>query len=185
MSKITTVTVLDIETTGLLEPEHRIIELYAGKYEFPSGKLRSELNLRIDPQRSIAADAYRVHNISGMDLIGKPVFEDVAGDIFAFLNDADLLVGHNSDEFDLPFISQELRRVGLPIIVKPSFDSMSCKWATPSGKPPSLQELCLACDTVYDPTKAHAASYDVEVLADCFFKANAWGWIELPKLPLA
>ena len=81
---------LDVETTGLCEPEHRLIEVYAAHYEFPSGKLESFYETRIDPQRAIAADAYRVHGISGMDLIGKPVFEDVAGPLSLFLGQADL-----------------------------------------------------------------------------------------------
>ena len=170
---------LDIETTGLLESDQRIIEIYAGRWDLTTGLLEAELNLRIDPERAIQAEAYKVHGISGMDLIGKPNWKACAPTIHAFLTDCDLLVGHNGDGFDLPFINMELVRVGLPKLVTPSIDTMSFRWATPSGKPPSLAEVCLACEINYDPAKAHAAEYDVTVMMQTFFNAYRWGWVDL------
>lgn len=172
---------LDIETTGLLEPEHRVIEFYGAYYDLADKSFEAELLHRIDPQRTIAADAHRVHGISSMDLIGKPTFEMVAPGIHAFLSDADFVVAHNGDEFDLKFLNMEFERVGLSPITWRSFDTMTCRWATPSGKPPSLQEFAFACDVEYLPEKAHAAEYDVKVMAQAFFKAHAWGWIKLEE----
>lgn len=169
----------DLETTGLLAPEHRIVEIYAGLWDLDTRELIEDLNQRIDPQRSIAADAQRVHGISGTDLIGKPTFEMLAPTIHAFITDADLVVAHNGDEFDLPFINMELTRVGLSKSDSPSFDTMTCRWSTPSGKPPSLAEFCFACDVEYDPAKAHAADYDVHVMMTAFFRGLDWGWIKL------
>lgn len=173
---------LDIETTGLLEPEHRIIEVYIGLWDFTSRKLVDEFDQRIDPERAITIDAQRVHGISTLDLSGKPKFSAVASRIHAMLGDADLIAAHNGKEFDLPFVNQELERVGMPRIDTPVFDTMlEARWATANGKVPNLKELCFACDVEYDPAKAHAASYDVAVMIESFFRGLDWGWFKLEK----
>lgn len=174
---------LDTETTGLLHPDHRIIEFYGALYDLrpdmPIGASRKieELNLRIDPQRSIAADAQRVHGISARDLIGCPTWKDVAEEIAAFMRKGDCLVGHNIVTFDKPFLDQEFKRVGVAPVDRPLFDTMEhARWATYNGKSPTLQELCFACGVAYDPAAAHAADYDVDVTMQCFFRAREWGY---------
>lgn len=172
---------LDTETTGLLAPDHRIIEVYIGLYK--NGKKVWEFDQRIDPQRSIGAEAQRVHGISASDLYGKPTFDAVASVIRGALDRADCFVWHNGDEFDGPFLDQELRRVGLPgMPQKPSIDTMlHGVWATPDGKKPRLGELCFACGVDYDTSKAHAASYDVDVMMECFMRGQKWGFFKLPS----
>lgn len=173
---------LDIESTGLCEPEHRIIEFYGAIHDLTTEVCEAVLDIRIDPERSISAEAHRVHGIGSMDLAGKPKFPDAAILIAAIMEMADLYVGHNGDAFDLKFLDQEFTRVGLTMPNRPSFDTMNCRWSTPSGKVPNLGELALGCDVPYDPAKAHAASYDVTVMTSCFFRAYRWGWIDLsPK----
>ena len=171
---------LDLETTGLFAPEHRIIEVYAGVWDSDTRKLASFINQRIDPERSIMAEAQRVHGISLLDLVGKPKFKDVAPALHGMLARADLLVAHNGAEFDLPFLNMEFKRVGLSKIETPMFDTMTAgRWATAFGKVPNLGELCFACDVSYDTSKAHAASYDVDVMMECFFKGIEWHNFEL------
>lgn len=170
---------LDTETTGLLHPDHRIIEFYGALYDLDAGETIEILEMRIDPQRSIAADAQRVHGISASMLIGCPVWSDVAPEIHAFLSKADFHIGHNIITFDGPFLDQEFKRVGLPAIKRPMFDTMEhARWATYNGKLPTLSELCFACDVVYDPALAHKADYDVKVMMEAFFKARKWGFFQ-------
>ena len=171
---------LDTETTGIDPAEHRFVEIYASKHHM-NGDLIAKFYKRIDPQRTIQAEAQRVHGISYADVAGCPTFADVAGELVAFLDEADFIVAHNGDEFDIPFINSELKRVGKPKIEKPTVDTMKQgRWATPNGKVPNLGELCFACGVDYDPAKAHAADYDVNVMADCFVRGVFWGFYELP-----
>jgi DNA polymerase-3 subunit epsilon len=171
---------VDIETTGLLSPDHRIIEIYIGLWDVDTRERVEELNQRIDPQRAIAADAQRVHGISNVDLVGCPIWLDVTNDVTHILGRADAIVGHNGKEFDLPFINQELQRVGRPIIELPIIDTMlDGRWATPIGKVPNLGELCFACEVDYDTTEAHAADYDVSVMMKCLFRGLEWGFFHL------
>ncbi|SER27818.1 DNA polymerase-3 subunit epsilon [Faunimonas pinastri] len=173
----------DIETTGLEPGDHRLVEFYAGLWDLRSRKRVFELNQRIDPQRSIGIEAQRVHKISLGDLVGCPTWDMVAPKAHAVLSRADMIVAHNGDGFDLPFLNYEFKRVGLPPIEKPTVDTMlQGRWATPIGKSPNLGELCFACDMPYDASKAHAADYDVGVMMDCFFAGLDWGFYTLPEI---
>lgn len=171
---------LDLETTGLSTPDHRIIETFTGLYK--GEKELKRLDQRIDPERSIAADAQRVHHISSTDLIGKPKWPAVAPVQQAFIAKSDLIVIHNA-EFDWGFLEREFERIGMKIPNVEVFCTMeNGVWATNDGKKPSLKELCFACGVPYSekPGEAHAASYDVEVMMQCFFTGVKWGYFQLP-----
>jgi DNA polymerase III subunit epsilon len=175
---------LDIETTGLLTPDHRIVEVYAGLWD--DGKLVAECNTRIDPQRGMPAEAQRVHKISAADLTGMPLWGTVAPKLMRLIERADVYVWHNGDEFDGPFLDMEFMRVGLPKMpVKPSLDTMKQGlWATHDGKRPRLQEVCFALGVTYDPALAHGARYDVHRMMDCLKIGRHLGFYTLPALPV-
>lgn len=170
----------DLETTGLEIGDHRIIEVYIGLYKLDGTKIFA-FEQRIDPERSIAVDAQRVHGISSADLIGKPTWSTVAPAVHKVLSKATHTVAHNGKHFDEPFLRYELQREKLEMPTVPLIDTMlECIWATPDGKRPSLQELCFTMGEEYDTAKAHAAHYDVDQMMACFFKALNQGWITLP-----
>jgi DNA polymerase-3 subunit epsilon len=169
---------LDTETTGLLDPEHRIVEIYIGFWR--DEKLIWSYDQRINPERGIGAMAQAVHGISASDLIGKPTWDTVGPVVHGILQRADSYVWHNGDEFDGKFLHQEFVRIGLAgLPPKPALDTMqSGTWATHNGKSPRLQELCFACSVPYDPALAHEAKYDVEKMMECLFIAQKWGFYE-------
>ncbi|MFM0095607.1 3'-5' exonuclease [Paraburkholderia nemoris] len=161
----------DVETTGLSQKDgHRLIEAALLHYDFDTRKLVDKFVTRIDPERSIEAKAQAVHGIAYDDLVGSPKWEVVAPQLQAELNKSDLTVIHNGP-FDAPFTNAELKRVGLH--VRPDLMGFCTlthgRWATPDGKSPKLGELCFALNLPYDPSKAHAAEYDVERMMACFF----------------
>lgn len=163
---------LDLETTGLLAPEHRIIEICLSKYDWDgsASRLIETKTQRINPQRPIDAKAAAVHGIFETDLIGKPIWKDVASEVSNDLNACDMVVAHNGLDFDFMFVVQELDRVNVDIPDFIPFDTMTQgRWSTPLGKAPNLRELCWACGVDYDPKLAHAAEYDVARMMDCFF----------------
>lgn len=170
----------DTETTGLLEDEHRFTEIYLSLHD-ESGKKLFEFEQRIDPQRSITAEAQRITGITGTMLVGCPTWETVAPKVKAILERADVWVFHNAG-FDTEFLRKEFKRVGSALPERHVVDTMEDGiWASPTGKKPSLSELCFACGVDYDPSKAHAAAYDVDVMMESFFNARRWGYFELPQ----
>lgn len=180
MNKDMIIAGLDIETTGLLTPDHRIIEIYISLWK--DKKRIWQYEQRINPERAISTDSQRVHGISINDLYHMPTWETVAPIVCQILSRADLLIAHNGNEFDLPFIAKELKRVGLKMPEKPSIDTMlDGVWATSDGKKPKLGELAFACGIEYDPAKAHAASYKVDVMMRCFYKALDWSFFHFKE----
>jgi len=171
---------LDIETTGLkYEDGHRIIEVCVSVYDFETREHKGYFEQRIDPQRSIFADAQRVHGISLDMLAGKPVFKDVAPKLVKLLQLSDIVVGHNGMNFDFPFIAWELMQNGFQMPTFEPFDTLHARWATWNGKQPKLEELCFALGIEYDHSKAHAARYDVDVMMEAFFAARDRGYFQL------
>ena len=172
--------VWDLETTDLLKPDAKIIEFHAALWDLDTRTKVEEFHTYIDPKRSIAPSAERVHGISLASLAGKPVFRDVMGPIQAIFGRAMFRVAHNGDGFDVPFLDMELRNAGVPECDVPNFDTMLLgRWAKPDGSVPNLGALAFACDVPYDTSKAHAADYDDEVLAQCFFRGLDFGFFTL------
>jgi DNA polymerase-3 subunit epsilon len=178
---------LDIETSGLsFIDNHRIIECAMAICELDPvtsnfNKIGA-FNQRLNPERPIDPDAQRVHGISFDDVSACPVWEDFAPKLVKVMGAVDIIVAHNGDSFDLPFITHELVRVNLPIPNVKTIDTCAgARWATPGGKLPTLEELCFATETDYDKTKAHAALYDVERMMECFFKAYKAGFFTIPQ----
>lgn len=171
---------LDFETTGFLEPdehgENRIIEIGALVYDM-DGKLKGKLEARFNPARPIPAKATEVHRITYDMVAHEPQFSDRAEKIATLLRSAHMLVAHNGIGFDLPFVNKELIALGIaPLPKELMFDTMlRSPWATFTGKHPNLGELCFAMGVDYDPSKAHGALYDVEVMMKCYFEGRRRG----------
>jgi DNA polymerase-3 subunit epsilon len=183
---------VDLETSGLNEPEHRIIEVAVLLYEYDPRAATSGNPLpyplpfetktwRIDPKRNIDAKALAVHGITSNDLIGKPHWETVGIEVADMLDRADVAVAHNGMEFDFDFMIREWERCGhkLPEFL-PMDTMLDGRWATPMGTVPNLGALCFACGVEYDPSKAHGATYDVAVMMECFFYGLHRGVFTMP-----
>jgi len=175
---------LDTETTGL-KPEKgdRIIEICAIKVDTAPGVTdRTSLFLkRLNPRKQIAPEATAVHHITNDDVADEPFFEDIADELSEFLSDADLLVCHNL-AFDGAFLVSEYERVKKPVPDIEGFCTMETgRWATGTGKLPSLEELCFTCGIPYEHEKAHAAQYDVDRMLKCLFIGLKNKWYTLKK----
>lgn len=167
----------DIETTGVNEPEERIIEFCGMLFDLATEQHVETLTLRCNPMRKINAKAQKVHGISNADLEKEPLFDVIAPAIVDIIGRASINVAHNGDEFDFPFIKRECMRVGHYFTYGRTYDTMKqARWATAYGKNPRLGELAECLDVPYDPSQAHSAEYDVEVMAKCFFEGRRIGW---------
>lgn len=187
MSDTMIITIADTETTGI-DPNagHRIIEvaLAVFAYDIPSNthrQLGKTYVQRINPMRPIDPGAEAVHGISLAMLRGAPTWDVVAPNVNKILSKTNLFVAHNA-VFDAPFLAIELTRAGFPV---PNFDVFCTmdggRKATGMGKVPNLGELCYACGIPYDADAAHAADYDTEILAQCYWKGIELGLFKKPS----
>ncbi|HFQ93702.1 MAG TPA: hypothetical protein ENK32_06815, partial [Anaerolineae bacterium] len=98
------IVILDTETTGLMpQMGHRVVEIGAVRLE--NWQEVGRMNSLIQPGRKMDAGASRVNGISDADLVGQPVFAEVADELLALLDGA-LAVAHNAS-FDAGFVGME------------------------------------------------------------------------------
>lgn len=101
--------VFDLETTGVDPETDRIVEISACRLDPDGG--RTWLDHRVNPGIPIPPEAAAIHGISDEDVADAPRFDDLADEIEAFFEGADL-GGFNVARFDLPALDAEFRRVG-------------------------------------------------------------------------
>lgn len=114
----------DLETTGLDIVKDRIVEICLLKV-FPDGH-EEERVMRINPGMHIPERSTAIHGITDEAVADSPRFEDVAADIWAFINGCDL-GGFNSNNFDIPMLAESFLRAGVQA------DLRSCRSVDVSG----------------------------------------------------
>ncbi len=161
--------VLDTETTGL-DPfdGHRIIEIGCVELvnHVPTGKT---LQLYINPERDVPADAVNVHGITDDFLRDKPTFSQAYTDFVDFIK-GDALVIHNA-AFDMKFINWEFKQVGHPSYPdKKVIDTLAIARRKFPGSPASLDALCRRFGIDNTERTYHGALLDSELLAEVYLE---------------
>jgi DNA polymerase-3 subunit epsilon len=171
--------ILDLETTGKLTPEGRIIELSLRLCDYENQKEIKNYVARYNPERNIEAGAVKIHGITNEEVKKEDTFVNKVGEVVKLLEECDWVIAHNLEGFDYLYLKQEFERCGKELPEFKRFDTINATFCTDLGKSPNLSELCFALDVEYDPTRAHKGDYDTEVLRDAFFNGVRFGWFEL------
>lgn len=163
--------ILDTETTGLnadapVLPD-RLIE-FAGLEMVNRQFTGNSLHLYVHPQRDIPAEASAVHGITLEQLEGKPVFAEVAQEIWDFLAGAELVI-HNA-KFDMGFLNAEFARVGKPKLesVCTVVDTLAMAREKYPGQKASLDALCNRLGVDRSRRVLHGALIDCELLGGVY-----------------
>lgn len=99
----------DLETTGIKIGRDRIIQV--GIVRLLTDGTRTSYQTLVNPGIPIPAEATAVHGITDADVADAPALEDVAREVLHELAGCDL-AGFNCLRFDIPFLAEELHRVG-------------------------------------------------------------------------
>jgi len=146
----------DLETTGVTVGADRIVEIAILKVD-PSGKKETK-TYRVNPEITIPAEVSAIHGITNEDVVNEPTFEQLAPNLYLFLNDCDL-AGFNSNKFDIPMLVEEFYRVGY------DFDVMSRKWVDVQNIFHKMEQRTLVAAYKFycqkDLTNAHSAEADI------------------------
>lgn len=144
--------VVDIETTGLIPGNDRIVELAVVRVE-PDCEPRLVMETLVDPERPMAAT--EIHGIGPEDVAGAPRFRDLIGDLAEALSGC-CLASYNS-AFDIALLQRELAMAG----VKKSLPHI-CLMGLGSdfglGPGGSLEEACRFHEIPFHA--GHRAAYD-------------------------
>lgn len=105
---------VDIETTGGSYRNSRVLEVAAIRVE--GDEIVREFNSLIDPETHIPASITRLTGIKPSDVVGAPVFGDIADEFMDIMEGA-VFVAHNV-RFDYSFLKHEFSLVGLDFTPK-------------------------------------------------------------------
>lgn len=161
---------LDTETTGM-DPNQgdRIIEIGCVELvnHLPSGRT---LQLYINPERDIPAEATAVHGITNEFVADKPTFVEVYTDFLDFIGDDGRLVIHNA-EFDMKFLNWELQNVGHKALSWSRVtDTLAMARKKFPGSPANLDALCRRFGIDNSDRTYHGALLDSELLAEVYLE---------------
>lgn len=173
---------IDIETTGLhVEKGDRITEVSIALINMKKDQ-RQIYTQRVNPERNLSAESMRITGLTLEMLQAEPKWAVVGPELDRLLKRVDVLVAHNGDGFDLPFIKYEQESIGISNpIPEATVDTMlQARWATPDGKLPSLNELAWSLGYHYDANQAHAASYDADLTLSCYLEGWRRGFFTMP-----
>ena len=172
--------ILDTETTGL-EPKqgHRIIEI--GALELVDRQLTGrQFHAYINPEREIDQGALEVHGITEDFLRDKPRFAEIADDLMAFADGAELVI-HNAP-FDIGFIDNELSLTGHEYqsitAVATVLDTLELARDLHPGQRNNLDALCKRYEVDNSSRTLHGALLDAEILTDVYL-AMTGGQVDL------
>ena len=161
--------VLDVETTGLdASAGHRIIEI--GCVELanrrPTGQ---KFHRYLNPEREIDAGALSVHGIELAKLLQAPKFAEVAAELVAFIDGAELII-HNAP-FDVGFLDAELARLpdarSVATLCK-VLDTLTLARSLHPGQRNSLDALCKRYSVDNTRRELHGALLDAGILVDVY-----------------
>lgn len=161
--------VIDVETTGLSPNRDRILELAIVRLD-ANGNVIDESVGRVDPEGPVGAT--HIHGIRHSDVVGKPLFRDVAATVVAGLEGVPI-VAHNA-KFDLAFLRAELAAAGWDVPWLASYCTLDASYAyLPSLDRRRLVDCCHAVGARLED--AHSALGDARATAALFrayLKAN-------------
>lgn len=154
----------DTETTGLFSATDRIIEIAA----FDVQK-NSTFETLVNPQMPISKASIEICKITNEMVADAPTFEKVGKDFLEFLGKDFVLIAHNNDAFDMPFLAEEFKRNGLTLPAMTTIDSL--KWAR-KYRPDLPRHALQYLRGIYQvaENQAHRALNDVMVLKEIFMK---------------
>lgn len=153
--------VIDFETTGLSPfQNHRIVEAAVVLVD-SQGKLLRSWDSVINPERNV--DGTDIHGLTAGNLVGAPIFSDIAGDLVDLLR-GKILVSHNFS-FDSMFLSSELERTGNHVALDRNAGLCTMKLAS-RYLASSSRALSACCSSVgIDLHHAHSALADATAAA--------------------
>ena len=102
----------DLETTGFSSKKHRIVQYALVGCDADGTSMQVEK--LVNPQMKIPIETTRVHGIHDADVKNSPTFSEYTAEISDAMEGA-VIVGHNVERFDWPFLRAEFLRAGQPM----------------------------------------------------------------------
>ncbi|PKG99414.1 exonuclease domain-containing protein [Paraglaciecola sp. MB-3u-78] len=151
--------VVDVETTGGKQPQHRITEI--GAVKMINGEIVERWSSLINPQRHISSFITKLTGISNDMVKDAPLFSEVADSLSQFMENC-VFVAHNVN-FDYGFFKQEYQRLDRNFVMPKLCTVREMRKQFPGLRSYSLGNLCETFDISLE--NHHRALCDAEAAA--------------------
>ena len=163
----------DLETTGLLKHNGRIIEIACSKvvYEQNGNSYTDEtFEQFVNPEITIPPESTKIHGITDTRVANKQKIGEMLNEFVKFCPEGSVLIAHNGDNFDKIILEREFERAGMKIPEYRFADTHKmARVILPYSPSYSLQYLKQWFEiTVTGP--AHRALPDVLVMIEVYHK---------------
>jgi len=164
--------VFDLETTGLSSQNDEIIQIAAIRMRHGEIVEDETFFSYVKPEKPIPSFISSYTGVTERHVVkapmpskALPLFSDFCGD--------SLLVAHNGQSFDIPFVMRTCERYGMKTRKAVSIDSMHLSWnlwGRPKGLSHSLDNVISRLGVSQSDIRRHDARGDVLVTARCVQK---------------
>jgi len=147
--------VVDVETTGAIHGQDRVIEV--GAVKVFQGEVIEWFSSFVNPARPIPPFVARMTGISNEKVASAPRFREIAGELHGFLQNT-IFVGHNAI-FDYKFLSKEFVDAKFAPLDMPMLCTLKlARKIFPGMRYYNLPDLCKTLKIRHD--QAHSAKFD-------------------------
>lgn len=161
-----TLIIFDLETTGLRPCLHQIIQIAAVKVkngEWDKGEL---FDSYVRPEHCIPSFITKLTGITQAEVADAPLPRDVLTRFSEFVGTNATLIAHNGLRFDMRFIAENCKRLGMPVRETKALDSRDFSrkiWGGRGGH--GLDAVLARLGLSSEGVKRHDARGDVQLLA--------------------
>ncbi|MBK8037866.1 MAG: 3'-5' exonuclease [Verrucomicrobiaceae bacterium] len=161
-----TLIIFDLETTGLRPCLHQIIQIAAVKVkngEWDKGEL---FDSYVRPEHCIPSFITKLTGITQAEVADAPLPRDVLTRFSEFVGTNATLIAHNGLRFDMRFIAENCKRLGMPVRETNALDSRDFSrkiWGGRGGH--GLDAVLARLGLSSEGVKRHDARGDVQLLA--------------------
>ena len=160
------IVIFDLETTGLSPSAHEIIQIAGVRMR--AGRILEEESFStfVRPRSRIPSFITHITGISHEQVQKAPPAEEALVSFSRFVGDA-MLIAHNGQRFDMPFIRESCARHRLPVRTVSFVDSMSFSrklWGGRGGH--GLDAVMHRLKLSDQGARRHDARGDVQILAE-------------------
>ncbi len=161
-----TLIIFDLETTGLRPCLHQIIQIAAVKVkngEWDKGEL---FDSYVRPEHCIPSFITKLTGITQAEVADAPLPRDVLTRFSEFVGPNATLIAHNGLRFDMRFIAENCKRLGMPVRETSALDSRDFSrkiWGGRGGH--GLDAVLARLGLSSEGVKRHDARGDVQLLA--------------------
>ena len=175
------IVIFDLETTGLSPSWHEIIQIAAVRLRGGRVVAEESFDTFVKPRERIPPFITSYTGISNAHVQGAPDAAEALRSFSRFAGQS-LLVAHNGQRFDMPFIRESCARHALPTRTVGFVDSMAFSrklWGGRGGH--GLDAVMGRLQLGLDGARRHDARGDVQVLAEAVRRM----WAQLSPDPAA